>query len=461
MTYPPPAAFLAGAPAEPLTWPQHARANFRIAYPVVISQLGHISVAVADSLLVGQLGKLPLAGVALASSVFVVVLVVGLGISMGLTPLVAQAAGQGKTHRLSLLLGSGLAVCAVAGVGLAALGWASTWALPHLNQPPEVVALAAPFLRLLALSMIPLMVFQALRQFAEGLALTRQAMVISLGANLLNIALNYALIYGVGGVVPALGMIGSAWATLLARVVMAVWMAAWFWRAARFAPYRDRLTTRLKHARRILALGLPIAGQMVLETGAFVFSALMMGWIGVTAQAAHQIAINVASVTYMAASGVGAAATVRVGQFAGAGQGHEVRRAGYSALALAFGFMLLMGLLLIVFRQELPLLYIADAAAADVRTLAAQLLIVAALFQVSDGVQVAALGVLRGLEDVRVPGLISLVAYWVIALPLGYILAFTAGWGAIGLWTGLLVGLSLSALLLTWRFHRESRSLLR
>ena len=450
----PPAPTLPSS-AAPLPWPQHFRENFRVAYPVVISQLGHIAVNVADSVIVGRLGELPLAGVALATSVFVVVLVAGLGISMGLTPLVAAAAARHRTHRLALLLGAGIAVCAAAGVGLGALGWAATWLLPHLGEPPAAVALATPFLRLLAVSMVPLMLFQALRQFAEGLALTREAMVISLGANLVNIGLNYVFVFGLLGF-PALGMIGSAWATLLARGLMVVAMAAWFWRAPRFAPYRARLAVRWKHARRMLGLGFPIAGQMMLETGAFVFSALMMGWLGTTALAAHQIAINVASVTYMAASGIGAAATVRVGQFAGAGRFHEVRRAAAAALWLAFGFMLLMGLLLIVVRHQLPWFYVTTPDGAAARALAAELLIIAALFQMSDGVQVAALGVLRGLEDVRVPGLISFIAYWVIALPLGYWLAFPMGYGPAGLWAGLCLGLTVSAVALTWRVRALS-----
>ena len=453
----PPPATLPPLPTVPLSWGQHYREHIRVAVPVVISQLGHIAVNVADSVIVGRLGERPLAGVALATSVFVVVLVAGLGISMGLTPLVAAAAARHRTHRLALLLGSGIGVCAAAGVGLGALGWAATWLLPHLGEPPAVVALARPFLRVLSLSMVPLMLFQALRQFAEGLALTRQAMVVSLGANLVNIGLNYVFVFGLLGA-PALGMIGSAWATLLARGLMLAAMAAWFWRAAQFAPIRARLAGRWKHARRMLSLGLPIAGQMVLETGAFVASALMMGWLGQTALAAHQIAINVASVTYMAASGIGAAATVRVGQFAGAGRHYEVRRAATSALWLAFGFMLLMGVLLILTRHWLPTLYLPEPEAAAARGLAAELLIIAAIFQISDGVQVTALGALRGLQDVRVPGLVSFVAYWVISLPLGYWLAFPMGYGPNGMWTGLCLGLLLSAVALTWRVRRLTRS---
>ncbi len=441
----------------PLTWRQHALGNFRVAYPVVISQLGHIAVNVADSVIVGRLGELPLAGVALATSIAVVVLVAGLGISMGLTPLVAQAAARHRTHRLAVLLGSGIAVCAISGVLLAALGWGAADLLAYLGEPPAVVELARPFLRLLAVSMVPLMLFQAFRQFAEGLALTRRAMVISVGANLANIGLNYVFVFGLLGF-PAMGMIGSAWATVVARCLMAGLMAWWFWHAERFAPYRQQLAVRWKHARRILGLGLPITGQMLLETGAFVFSALMMGWINTSSLAAHQIAISVASVTYMAASGIGAAATVRVGQFAGAGQHHEVRRAANSAVLLAFAFMLLMGGLLILTRHQLPWLYDAKPEDIATRALAAELLIIAALFQVSDGVQVAALGALRGLEDVQVPGLISLVAYWVIALPLGYWLAFPMGYGANGLWAGLCLGLTLSAVALTWRVWVKSRA---
>jgi MATE family multidrug resistance protein len=435
----------------------HLRPTLLLAYPVVLSQLGHILVSVCDSVMVGQTGKVPLAAVSLGVSATTILLVLGLGISMGAVPRVAAANGRGDTSALGRLLVGTVWLNTLVGVVLTGLSQLLPLALPYLHQAPEVVTLATPWVRVIGLSLLPLMVFQGFREWAEGLGLTRQAMQLSILGNVVNALLCYALIFGHFGA-PAMGLMGAAWATLLARIGMAALMAQFVLRnkelhAKRPALAADWLRPGLAELRGQLALGLPIGVQMMFEVGAFGASALMMGWISVTTQAAHQIAINVASVTYMSASGIAAAATIRVGNLRGSGDLPAARQAGFAAYWLAFGFMSAMGLLLVGLRHVIPTLYNTDPA---VVAQAATLLAIAAAFQVSDGLQVVGLGALRGLEDVKVPSVVALLAYWAIALPLGYGLGFGMHMGAPGVWIGLLTGLSIVAVVLLLRFRRQS-----
>ncbi|GAB2537894.1 MATE family efflux transporter [Rufibacter soli] len=431
------------------------KSTFWLAYPVVLSQLGHILVSVADSVMAGRLGTLQLAAASLGNSIFTIILVFGLGISFSITPLVARADGRKNHTRIALILLNGLFMNTVIGVLLFLLFYGIAPFIQHLNQPEEVVTLALPYVKILFLSMVPLMVFQAFKQFAEGLSLTKQSMFISIFANVLNVGLNYLLIYGKLGF-PALGLNGAAWATLISRVVMALMMAAFIFYSQRFARYRHflrRQSLSLTHMLKLFKLGFPISLQMIFEMGAFGFSAIMIGWLGARDLAAHQIALNVASVTYMMASGISAAATIRVGRLRGVGDLQGVHLAGYSSLIMGALFMAASATLIILAKDLIPLFYVQDVA---VHKLAAQLLIIAAIFQLSDGVQVVGLGALRGLEDVRVPSMISLFSYWFIALPTGYALGFWAGLGALGIWLGLFTGLTIAALLLFFRFKRFS-----
>ncbi len=432
---------------------EHFRKNYYLAYPVVLSQLGHILVSVFDSLMVGRIGTVPLAAASLGNSIFTITLVFGLGISFSITPLIAAAEGRKNFTRISLLLLNALVSNLIIGILLFIVGFFGAPYITHLNQPTDVVALAIPYINILFFSMVPLMVFQAFRQFAEGLSLTKKAMWISIVANGINIVLNYILIYGKLGF-PALGLIGAGWATFISRVLMALWMGGYILYSHKFLIYRKYLNLKhlsSTHMLRLVKLGLPISVQMVFEMGAFSFSAIMIGWMGAKELAAHQIAINVASVTYMMASGIAAAATIRVGNQKGLGNNRAMRMAGFSSFIMAIGFMIISGLIMVTGNNLIPMLYINDP---EVIQIASVLLIIAALFQISDGVQVVGLGALRGLEDVRVPSMISLIAYWVIGLPVGYLLCFKADFGVNGIWTGLLVGLSIAAILLFIRFKK-------
>ena len=436
----------------------HLRPTLLLAYPVVLSQLGHVLIGVCDSVMVGQLGKLPLDAVGMGVSVTTLLLVLGAGISMGAVPRVAAANGRGDAEALGRLLVGAVWLNSLVGLGLASLSQLLPLVLPHLHQAPAVVALATPWVRVVGWSLLPMMVFQGFREWAEGLGLTRQAMQLSILGNVVNALLCYALIFGHFGA-PALGLMGAAWATLVSRTGMALLMAQFVLRSEQLRTRRPAaagawLRPGLAELRGQLALGLPIGVQMMLEVGAFSMSYLMIGWMGVTPQAAHQIAINVASVTYMAATGIAAAATIRVGNLRGSGDVAGARQAGFAAYWLAFGFMGTMGLLLLGLRHIVPAWYNSDPA---VVAQAATLLAIAAGFQVSDGLQVVGLGALRGLEDVKVPSVVALLAYWAIALPLGYGLGFGLHLGAPGVWLGLLTGLTVVAGVLLLRFRRQSQ----
>ena len=254
-----------------------------------------------------------------------------------------------------------------------------------------------------------------------------------------------------------MGLNGAGWATFIARVVMAVWMGAYVYYGSRFAAYRDgfrlgKYSGELLN--RMLHIGLPAGAQFIFEAAAFGFSAIMMGWLGANTLAAHQIAINLATVSYMTTSGLGAAATIRVGTFLGQRDGLALRRAGVTLIGLGIGIMLLWAIAFITGRNILPGFYINDVAVLEI---AAPLMVIAGFFQLSDGVQVVCAGALRGLQDVKIPSLLIFIAYWVLALPIGYVLAFVLDYGALGIWLGLLLGLTLTAAAMVWRFNLLSR----
>lgn len=432
--------------------------NLKIAGPVALSQLGHMAVGVADSVMVGQLGGVPLAAATVAFSVFIPFMMLGIGISYGISPLVAKAEGNSDSREIAEILKHSILLCLGVGVILSFLLYFSAPVLWKLHQPPAVIAIAVPFFRIMALSMIPLMMFQCFRQFAEGLAITVEAMFISLAGNLFNIILNYFLIFGKFGF-PDLGTNGAAYATLISRIGMALAMFAFVLYFHKFKEYWLRFKqitwSTAKHIY-LLKMSLPVGVQLTLETGAFGFAAIMVGWLGSREIAAHQIALNMAAVTYMAATGIGSAATVRVGHEFGSRNGEAVRFAGFSALHIVLVFMGICAIGFIIFRPYLPALYVSDV---RIEKIAVSLLLISAFFQLSDGVQVVGLGALRGLGDIRVPTALALIAYWLIGLPVGYILAFPLNFGVEGIWYGLFAGLTVAALLLMERFNRKSRKL--
>ena len=431
----------------------HVKTTFLIAYPVMLSQLGHILVGVADSMMVGVLGAEPLAAVSLANSLVSLGLMFGIGVSIAITPLIAAAVGGDATYDQAQIFRHGLVINTMTGLVLAGLLMSSASVVPWFGQPPRVVALTAPYLMIIALSLVPFMLFQSFRQYAEGLSLTRTAMFITLSANLLNVLLNYLLIYGYAGF-PEMGLNGAGVATLISRIVMAGAMTVYMVRAPwfRWSPVRVRSLQKALISK-MLKIGVPTGFQYIFEVGTFSFASIMMGWLGAQALAAHQIALNLAAVSYMVATGLAAAATVRVGNQLGQRNMPNLRRVGWSALLMSTVLMSMSAGIFLAFNYGLPTLYVEEA---PVIEMAASLLVIAAFFQLSDGIQAVALGILRGMADVKIPTLITLVAYWGVGLPIAYVLAFSVGWGAQGIWIGLLISLTVAAILLVLRFRRLS-----
>lgn len=432
------------------------RATFWLAYPVVLSQLGHIMVGVVDTAMVGQIGTIEQAAVALSNSLYTLLLVFGLGVSYGITPLVAAADSTQNENEKSVLLNHSIVINTFLGVILFLLLFLLSPVLHLFNQKEEVIQQAIPFLNVMMLGMIPLCFYSGLKQFLEGLSDTRTAMVISIFSNLLNVLLNYLMIFGHWGF-SEMGLMGSCWASFISRVVMAVLMFIYVRNNSRYKDYWKGFSVKnisRQLSLKILNIGVPSGLQWVFEVGAFSFAVIMIGWIGHKEQAAHQVALSIAAVTYMMASGISAAASVRVGNQMGLKSSGGIRIAGFSAFVMVALFMSCMALLFILFKEQLPLLFNKDA---EVIGMASSLLVIAAFFQISDGTQVVALGALRGVKDVKIPTAITLVAYWMIGLPLSYVFAFRFQLGVEGVWYGLLLGLSVAAVLLFLRFNYISK----
>jgi multidrug resistance protein, MATE family len=438
----------------------HYQTNLNLAIPVVISQLGHTLVHTADSIIIGHFaGTIQLAAVSLVNSIFTVIMVAGIGISYGLTPLIAQENGKRNYEECGKLLLNSLVLNILSGVGLFTfLYFGSLAIIDRLDQDPQVVTYAKSYLGLLSISIIPLMIFNTFKQFAEGLGFTKQAMHISIWGNVLNILLGIILVKGLLGFAP-MGVRGVGWSTLIDRLVMSFAMMFYVFRSRHFSKYLGQFGIRQLNRSRFTAIfkiGGPVALQYGFEVSAFSGAAILMGTIGAVEQAAHQVAIAMAAITYMMASGISAAATIRTGNNYGIRNFAELRQSALSSYHIVLAFMTATAFLFVAFSNVLPYLYTSDIA---VITIASQLLIIAGFFQLFDGAQVVGLGILRGVGDVNIPTVITFVAYWIIGLPAAYFLGITFGLGAVGIWYGLTLGLLVSAALLFARFQNITRKL--
>jgi MATE family multidrug resistance protein len=434
-----------------MRWDFQWRENIPLALPVIVGQIGHIAASVADSMMVGALGTIPLAAVSLASSIASVPLVFGIGMAYGLTPMVAHAMGQARPFKAVRLLKNGTVVNAFTSAFMFLFALVLFWGVQFTGQEPAVVEEATMYLWIIMASYLPFMLFMSAKQYLEGMGDTKTPMRISLYGNVGNIGLNALLIFG-WGPFPEWGIVGAGVATLVARGYMM--MAAWWFvlRRGKADPadwLRAKVTTY--PIRALLKIGIPSGFQYIFEVSAFAASAWIIGTLGATPLAAHQVAISLASISYMAATGLGAAATIRIGQAMGRKDLAGAKAAGTSLFLITIIFMAVTGLTFFVFRHQLPWAYTQDPA---VVAGAAALLVVATIFQISDGVQATALGALRGIQDVRVPTAITFVAYYVIALPLEWYFGHVLGWGAVGVWSALAVGLTVSAGWLSLRFYR-------
>ncbi len=439
----------------------HYQSNLKLAIPVVISQLGHTLVHTADSVIVGHFaGTIPLAAVSLVNSLFTLILVIGIGISYGITPLIAQENGKNNKEECGKLLFNGIVLSAITGIVLfIGIYFGTLSVIDHLGQTPEVVAQAKPFLTLLSISIIPLMFFMTFKQFAEGLGFTKQAMYISIWGNILNIVLGIIFVKGMFGISP-MGVKGVGLSTLIDRSLMAVVMGVYIFKSKHFKDYLigfgKAYFTKIRSLK-ILKIGAPVALQYTFEISAFSGAAILMGTLGATQQAAHQVAINMASMTYMMASGLSAAAAIKTGNNFGKKDFAELRMSAMSSYHIVLIFMLFTAIIFVLLNSYLPYLYTEDL---SVISIASQLLIIAGFFQLFDGTQVVGLGILRGMGDVNIPTIFTFIAYWMVGLPAAYFLGIIQGLGANGIWYGLTLGLLVSSSLLFLRFQHFSRKLL-
>lgn len=434
--------------------------TIRLSIPIVIAQLGVVLMGVTDDLFVGRLlGAIPLAGAGLSVSLSFLVSSIGVGGLSVVAALVSQARGRNDAAEINRLFRAGLWVALWLGLALGLVGVVVAYFYDQFGQTPEVTEIGRNFLLILSVSNIPLFLFIAARQLCDGLSYPRIALIITLLALFLNALLNYVLIKGVGPF-PALGVQGSALGTLLSRSFMAAAIILYIRRNRLFQAYflPSFQTLRVsRHIRQILQLGLPGGFTFFFEVATFSLAAMMAGWLGTDQLAAHQIAINMASITYMMATGISAAGSIRVSRALGRSNLAAVRRAGVAALWLVFVFMGLPAVVFLTANDWLVSWYIRDHA--EVAAIAASLVIMAGFFQLSDGIQVVGIGMLRGLSDVNTPTIISLFAYWIIGLPMSYVLGFWFNLGAIGIWIGLLAGLTMAAILFPIRFFRLVRRL--
>src|SRR5690606_17609986 len=395
--------------------------NLKLAYPVMLGMLGHTFVAFADNIMVGQLGTAELAAVSLGNSFIFIAMSLGIGFSTAITPLTAEADAEGNIARGRSTFKHGLILCTTLGVVLFILILLAKPLMYMMDQPVEVVELALPYLDLVAFSLIPLIIFQALKQFSDGLSKTKFAMYATVVANIVNIVLNYLLIFGKFGF-PEMGIIGAAIGTLASRVIMNIVLWWYLKRDKKTRQYVSnfKLEVKKRMLKKIMSLGFPSALQMFFEVAIFTSAIWLSGVLGKNPQAANQIALNLASMTFMIAMGLSVAAMVRVGNQKGLKNFVELRRIALSIFLLTFIIDVIFAGFFWAFKDWLPSIYLdindvtnmADNS--EVMTIAAQLLLVAAIFQISDGIQVVVLGALRGLQDVMIPTLLTFISYWII-----------------------------------------------
>lgn len=460
---------------------EHLNRNLKLAIPVMITQAGQVMVNLVDNIMVGglggqydyivdeQLGKTALGAVSLGNAVFITTLVVAFGFSFAISPLVAAADAKRDKVEVSKIFTNGLVLNLTLAILLFLVLEFIHPILYHLGQPKDVVEMAIPFLSIMAWSLIPIMIFQSFRQFSEGLSLTIPVTIATILGNVVNIFLNYGLIYGNWGF-PRLEVTGAGWGTFVSRISMVIFLVIVLFSYKKTKTYLQIVRFKkinVRISKRILKLGIPTAFSSFFEVSAFSGAAFICGYAltqdtaGLEAAkvnlAAHQIAISLASTTFMMCMGLSVAATVRVGNQLGIKNYKLLREAGFSSILMAVIFMLICGIFIVLFRYQLPLIYLNNE---EVVQLAATLLVIAALFQLSDGIQLVTLGALRGMQDVFVPSVITFIAYWIIALPLGALLAIYFKLQALGMWIGLLFGLSISAILLLLRFHKQSKKLI-
>jgi len=442
--------------------------NLRLAYPIILGMLGHTIVGIVDNVMVGKLGPVELAAASLANSFVFVAMSLGIGFSTAITPLAAEADGEQNIEKGRKVFHHGLYLCTFLGFFLFVLVFFAKQFIIFMGQPENVVELAKPYLDIVAFSLIPLIIFQGYKQFADGMSETKYAMWATILGNVVHVFLNYLFIYGIW-IFPKLGIVGAGVGTLVSRFLMLGYMHYKMNKKPKFHPFFEGFS--LKKIEReinlkIFRLGAPSSMQMFFEVALFTGAVWISGRLGITNQAANQIALSLASFTFMFAMGLGVAATIRVGNQKGLGDYKKMQVVAFSIFLLVILLEVFFALFFVLFHEQMPVLFVDMnnfkdfTANTEVITIAAQLLLVAAVFQIFDGIQVVALGALRGLQDAKVPMYITFVAYWIVGFPVSIYLGLYTSLKAVGIWIGLLAGLTTAALFLYIRFIRLTKQLI-
>jgi len=434
--------------------------TLKVALPVMVTQVGQVSVNLFDNIIVGKLlGAQALASVSLGNAVFFSIFVLALGFSFAIPPLVSQAHARHKHERINSVFRHGFLINVGIGILLMTLLLLALPLLYYMEQPEEIIPDTISFLSIMAVTMIPFMAFQTLREVSEGLSYTIGVTKATIAGNAINIILNYVFIKGMFGLEP-MGVIGSALATLIARIFMMVFLYFILLNHSTTQKYIQEFSLQISKFsksmfHKMIKIGLPTALQMFFEVTAFAGAAFICGLISARDIASHQIALSMASFTFNLCIGFSVASTVMVGRKLGEKNFVAVRNVGINNLKITLIFMAFCGTVFIAGKNILPTFF-TKKEDFEVIALASKLMIIAALFQLSDGIQVTALGALRGLQDVKIPSIITFVAYWIITIPLGYFLCVTMKMGAFGMWIALGLGLTISAVLLVMRFLKLS-----
>ena len=443
--------------------------NWKLAAPVMLGMLGHTFVSFVDNIMVGQLGTAELAAVSLGNSFMFIAMSIGIGFSTAITPLIAEADSSNNLEQARSTYKNGLFLCTTLGILLFFLVFFSKPLMYLMQQPTEVVELAIPYLDLVAFSLIPLVIFQAIKQFSDGMSMTKYPMYATLLANIVNIGLNYLLIFGKFGF-PEMGIVGAAYGTLISRVIMVIYL----WALLRYKKRSARIVKNIKifvldvlMIKRIVNLGSLSAMQMFFEVAIFTAAIWLSGLLGKNPQAANQIALNLSSMTFMVAMGLSVASMIRVGNQKGLQNFKELRRIAFSIFLLGTLLATFFAILFFIFHKSLPSIYVdLDDAAnyadnMEVISIASKLLLAAVFFQISDSIQVVVLGALRGLQDVKIPTILTFVSYWVVGFPVSYFLGKVEMYGSFGIWLGLLAGLTTASILLYIRFNKLTLKLIK
>tara|TARA_R110000868_G_scaffold98253_4_gene270327 strand:- start:2690 stop:4066 length:1377 start_codon:yes stop_codon:yes gene_type:complete len=441
--------------------------NLRLAYPIILGMLGHTLIGVVDNFMVGNLGSTELAAVSLGNSFIFISLSIGIGFSTAITPLTAEADAEQDDQKIRSIFHHGLLLCTFLGIALFLLTIFSKQLMYFMHQPAEVVALAAPYINWVAFSLIPVIMYQGYKQFADGLSQTKYSMYAILLANVVHVFFNYVLIYGIW-FFPKLGVMGAALGTVISRIMMVVFMDLLLRHNQTFSRYFKNFSFKeiqKSILNKIIGLGFPSAMQMLFEVTLFTAAIWLSGSLGKNSQAANQIALTLASSTFMVAMGLNVTAMIRVSNQKGLKNYKHLIVVARSIFLLAIILETIFGIIFVVFHNYLPHLFLnmSDATQSldnqEIIIITAKLLLVAAVFQISDGIQVVVLGALRGLQDVKIPMYITFVAYWVVGFPVSLYLGKYTSLEAVGIWIGLLAGLSTAALFLYIRFTRLTKKL--